>query len=1107
MADVAQYRFIPWTRRGLATKNPVTDTGQALPSRPEVSVGVTVTGAGQSAVDLSLYGPGDVLGLDTRLIVRADPQPNSTDVEPNYLPAVEFDPPDLPWMFTPARAGTDRHLRPWLVLVCVDLSVIDAPHLPPGPDRGPLPVLEIPANEIARELPDLRESWAWAHAQVAVDKDDGPVTNAVLQDEPALNVSRIICPRRLESGRRYAACLVPAFDQGVERGRTGRQPEGASVGPAWDVSNPQTLVLPVYFHWEFATGPAGDFEELARRLVPFECPPTVGVAPMHVGHAGPELPVITAGSTGAQLGMDGALRSITRSSGEIGDVKEDLVDAIRRAVNSAEDYATGEADDETPVLGPPLYGGWHVGARRLPDGLSGWFNELNLDPRTRAGAAVGADVVKANQQDLIQEAWEQVGQILAANALLNNGKLSAEILRRLRDRHIATLPVDRLVQLTAPLANRVLLEESTVRHAAMSSSMPDAATDPAMRRITGGRSPIMRRAARSVGAPMTQNGAAAPSRLIGALADGRLEIDPNAFVPDGVSAMAAFERASVPRGGSEPVDLSEVGLPVTMPANVLRDGRARYREASRGDMVSGPGAIRSDLRDIGVMTGLHLEHIEQTPTPDGGTLGDFGVREKTLQDIRTATLGNPRATALLIDASKPTIRVDALDVDATGTLVTRAPGRDANVIVGRVDRSVGAAPGRHLASTIVNLAPGSLSSRRSGDDAPLLSRRLADQPVTVSRTDVLGRALSPPLLPTNTVPSPILDSVVVTRFEAAWKKVAEESALLPALPNRSVVPFRANLASDALLGATDPHLTIPNRLRTMLHLAEGSLLEGRLDWIQVPERIDRVMAFPTIPMPVYQYLAEYDQDRFVPGADAIPPNAITLLETNPRFIAAFMVGVNHEMNGELLWRGYPTDRRATTLTRFWDWFDDGADIEPIHTWRSTNLLRSQPRTVGDGQIVLLVRGDLLRRYPNTVVIAWRGNNGALVDPPAVGDTIRPVFAGTFAPDFTFYGFPFDQTKIQNEEWFFVLEEQPTEPRFGFDVPSAVTTGPIGTWSDVDWGDVGTEAGTHLSLAANPLNGRTIGRVTFGRDSAHMAHITLQHPVRVAIPGHYIDGTT
>src|SRR5690606_8416135 len=113
-------------------------------------------------------------------------------------------------------------------------------------------------------------------------------------------------------------------------------------------------------------GPAGDFEELARRLVPFECPPTVGVTPMHVGHAGPELPEIAAGSAGAQLAMEGALRSITRTSGRIGEVAGELVEGLRRAVDAADDHQNGTSDDQTPVLGPPLYGGWHAGRRRVP---------------------------------------------------------------------------------------------------------------------------------------------------------------------------------------------------------------------------------------------------------------------------------------------------------------------------------------------------------------------------------------------------------------------------------------------------------------------------------------------------------------------------------------------------------------------------------------------------------------------------------------------------------------------------------------------------------------------------------------------------------------------
>ena len=57
------------------------------------------------AVSLTVNGPGDVMGLDPRVVVRTDPRPHSVDVEPNYLPLVEFDPPDLPWMFTPAASG------------------------------------------------------------------------------------------------------------------------------------------------------------------------------------------------------------------------------------------------------------------------------------------------------------------------------------------------------------------------------------------------------------------------------------------------------------------------------------------------------------------------------------------------------------------------------------------------------------------------------------------------------------------------------------------------------------------------------------------------------------------------------------------------------------------------------------------------------------------------------------------------------------------------------------------------------------------------------------------------------------------------------------------
>ena len=54
MADVAQYRFLPWTRRGLGAVQRNLDTGAALPIRPVVNVGVTITGAGAKDLDLAL---------------------------------------------------------------------------------------------------------------------------------------------------------------------------------------------------------------------------------------------------------------------------------------------------------------------------------------------------------------------------------------------------------------------------------------------------------------------------------------------------------------------------------------------------------------------------------------------------------------------------------------------------------------------------------------------------------------------------------------------------------------------------------------------------------------------------------------------------------------------------------------------------------------------------------------------------------------------------------------------------------------------------------------------------------------------------------------------
>ena len=175
--------------------------------------------------------PGDVLTLSRGFVTRRYPEPDSTDVPSNELAYVEFSRPDLPWMFTPASATPEHRLRPWIVLVVVPLAAQLAS------DRGGL---KIPVAE----LPDLRQSNAWAHAQIMAEtpEDIGP---AVVRGGAGA-VSRLVCPRRLQEGFSTGRA---SFRRSTPRSLPG----GASTRGA-------PSRLPIYDSWTFRAGAKEDFE-------------------------------------------------------------------------------------------------------------------------------------------------------------------------------------------------------------------------------------------------------------------------------------------------------------------------------------------------------------------------------------------------------------------------------------------------------------------------------------------------------------------------------------------------------------------------------------------------------------------------------------------------------------------------------------------------------------------------------------------------------------------------------------------------------------------------------------------------------------------------------
>ena len=1091
------YRFLPWARRGLADRISGGDTGGPLPARATVDVGVTLAPLPAAHFTLSVNGPGDVIGVDPRIIVRTDPRAASTDVEPNYFAQVEFDAPDFPWLFTPAKSGNDNRLRPWLVLVVVDLTRVDEPRAGRG---QPLPLLVIPRDVASTELPDLAESWAWAHTQALTPAGSVDLA-AALAGQPALNVSRLVAPRRLEAGQRYAACLVPAFDAGVQRGLGDAPDPSKPLGPAWQLPASSDLRLPVYFHWTFATGPAGDFESLARRLQPFKASDAIGVEPMFIGEAGPELPTLPPGDPRALLAMDGALRAPQRGSASLGEVAADLQVALKEALDAAAEQASNGTTETTPVLGAPIYGAWHARVHTVPDAQPAWLRELNLDPRARAAAGLGGEIERRNQDAFVQWSWEQVGRILEANRLMSQARLSLEALVRVHTRHFATQPADRLLLLTAPLFGRTPTGNATLRAKVGASSLPDAFADPALRRLTSSQRPLLRAAVKRATA-VSSSGAAARAaprvRMVGRLGAGQLDVDPTRFVPHGLGALASLSSLSIPSSGDAAVDLSSIGLPISAPAGVLRELKGAAESAAKD---SAPKLqARTDLRATGLLGTLHLDRtrelLDVAPSPWVGVSG-------TLGSVIGRAVANSNATALLLtlptDAGSATPpSVDALDVDTGGLVLLRGREGRPSTVVAEVEQPALLTGTRNVGGMLAALPRGTLDRQRIAAERRTVPRIGIGTPPPV----VVAPPLRPPVVvtpvppPSITLPPVVRDSATITRLEAALVQAAPSGTIGTPPPQPAFVPFAVVEAATTLLGRTQPRAAIPKRLGSLLVAGDRQLLETPPDDLAVAPTLDRVLAYPEIDVPVYEYLAQLDAERFLPGVGSIPTDAITLLETNPRFTEALLVGLNVEMSRELLFRAFPTDQRGTPFRRFWAWSDGGVDIGPVHQFDATRPLGGNSRGGRSGQIALLVRGRLLRRYPNTSIFAWRAKNGALIDPPGAGDVKTPVFAGRLGADMAFVGFDLtDADLTDGDGWFFVLQQQPTEPRFGFDETASVNGG---TWSDATWNDTGTAPGGWLRIAGNPLAGQRRGAARFVDDAGHLAVITLQKPMRVAV---------
>lgn len=445
--------FIPYMRQGLAAMvNDISGPGKRI-SVP-VKLNMEANGEAAEAIvrDVSLLGPGDVLGINERIIKLTEPAANSLTFEPSLIPFVEFTDPDFLWRFSTKKTADNQHWLPWLSLVVLQSETTDEAGeftiLPSG-GQGLPSRIQLSDEAI---LPDLNFSWKWAHIHISdLDTKTPEQLKQAIAQTPENAVCRLLCPRRLAPQTRYTAFVVPTFRIGSDAA-LGIPSTAGRTDLTWETpTEAKGRVIPFYYQWDFQTDTKGDFEYLVRLLEP-RVLNKMGTQTIDCSNPGYNL-----GEGSLEMEMEGALRSLDTSFQQWGmdgeNPPNETQKALGKLLNSREVIENGE---KKLRVTPPVYGEWYVeGSHSQVDpSNASWLEELNLDFRHRASAGLGVRFVKENQENLMKAAWKQYSQVKKVNRELNLGRFGREVSLRMY-RRLETMKPENLLRMSLPLQSKI----------------------------------------------------------------------------------------------------------------------------------------------------------------------------------------------------------------------------------------------------------------------------------------------------------------------------------------------------------------------------------------------------------------------------------------------------------------------------------------------------------------------------------------------------------------------------------------------------------------------------------------------------------------------------
>ncbi|MBE0640345.1 MAG: hypothetical protein IH598_17670 [Bacteroidales bacterium] len=1171
--EIATYTFLPWLRQGIATL-----IKQRVGDRAEATIKIKLSGLkkdGNSKEeditrDIQLYGPGDIIGIDRRAITKVEPQNNLTNFEPNYLPFIEFYDEDFPWRYSPEPNPANHRLEPWIALIVLKEDEFKDRKILPN---SPLPSIGISNNAT---LPDPDQLWAWAHVHVNEDllneagfKSDendkiSEKLGEIIDDNPDLANSRILCPRKLEENQAYHAFLVPVYESGRKAGLGETSNNNRDeTDKAWAADGNTGKNLPYYYRWCFRTGSIGDFEYLVRLLEPKPVDKRVGVRDLDVQDPGANLVGFRDQDGAADdvkyngvLKLEGALKIPDSSydkpeleevekyrnwatlnktasyphpfqqnlaafinlsdSYEINDAKTANADSQIKQQTLTSDYNI--TDNPDPMITAPLYGKWHALTQRLlkerdnKKNISpndNWIHELNLDPRWRVTAGFGTKVVQENQETYMKSAWEQIGEVLEANKKIRQAQLAKAASEIWYNKHLKPLKEKRpgkWLCLTSPLQSRVVSDTyTTVYFQKKNSKLTLASTSVNMQKATRPMSKLIHRL------PLAKSKNIF-SRLFRPC--GFEIIKPKVMNLDSLvqkinkGSATAAPKKETPEGIQTINKVIEAVKPAKMPAFIYKFliWALEYKF-----LIWAFKIITVPIQVIILILFILIFVIE-----------------KLLKHIPVLIEKLVKYIQLHVNKKWPKYVLVFIEKLLKYILV----------FIEKLLKNKNIASFKDLCAFLKGFSLKWIKEFKALQS--VIDEDQSPDSVDDLPTDQTWRIND---IPGDTSSSTNDDNNESEKFKSALKdlnKLIQDSskkAKPEELPELDIAEV-----NEAVYQNIQPGMTIPR------WVFGGIILPPFVD-IQQKERFTEAMAYPKFSIPMYEPLADCSAELFLPNINFVEQNSISLLETNRKFIEAYMVGLNHEFARELLWREYPTDQRGSYFRQFWEAHgplnnkpldkesinlrlnvilserfvpelqalydrineneaeilpallyeadlelsrEELKDIKPLHIWSKKSSLGEHDNNVvpeeKEDKVVLVVRGELLKKFPNAVIYAhkadWKYKDGSINIDEArelaaysdenIDSIIKfPLFEAKVEPDIYFFGFDLKACEAKggpgkegekcplgvtwdDPGWFFIIKERPGEPRFGLDISQGGNideNGKIEIWNDLSWNDL------------------------------------------------------